>query len=52
LLFDLEDDPGQMHAIQNPVVEKRFADALKEILKNLDAPKEQWMRLGLISEGA
>jgi len=47
LLFDLETDPRQEHAIEDEVIEQRFISALHEHLVAVDAPAEQWLRLGL-----
>jgi len=47
LLFDLSRDPQQKNPIRNLETEKRFVIALSNLLLQLDAPKEQWERLGL-----
>jgi len=47
LLFDLSDDPHQERPIQNPAIEKYFVNALDNHMRALDAPAEQWERLGM-----
>ncbi len=47
LLFDIEHDPGQNNPINNPEVEKRMIDKMIELMKENDAPQEQYKRLGL-----
>ncbi|MGC9450250.1 MAG: sulfatase [Oceanipulchritudo sp.] len=47
LLFDLESDPGQLHPVSDPEVEARLREALCAQLKAVDAPPEQFTRLGL-----
>ncbi|MDP0497650.1 MAG: sulfatase [Verrucomicrobiota bacterium JB024] len=46
-LYDLETDPGQEKPIQNGAVESNLLASLKAHLVELDAPSEQWERLGL-----
>ncbi len=48
LLFDLERDSKQEQPVCDPEIENRMIDALKEHFRLLDAPKEQWERLGLV----
>ena len=40
LLFDLQEDPGEMHPIENREVTARLKAALRELLKENDAPAE------------
>ena len=47
MLFDLEIDPGQKKPIDDPVVENRMVEAMKRIMAENDAPKEQYERLDL-----
>ena len=47
LLFDLEKDPEQKQPIEDPEIEARFRAKLDKHLRDLDAPTEQWERLGL-----
>ncbi len=46
-LYDLKIDPVQGQPIRNEAVESRLQAALSEHLEELDAPAEQWERLGL-----
>ncbi len=46
-LYDLSGDPGQQAPIQDEAVEARLLAALNGHLDVLDAPPEQWERLGL-----
>jgi len=48
LLFDLQNDPGQQHPVDNPAIEKMMVDHLVRIMKENDAPQEQFERLGLL----
>jgi hypothetical protein len=52
LLFDLHDDPGQVHPITDPAVEARMASHLARLMRENDAPAEQYARLGLPQEVA
>ncbi|NWN99645.1 sulfatase [Tetragenococcus halophilus] len=47
LLFDLINDPQQNEPIQDGILEEKLIEDLKEQLKKLDAPKEQFKRLNL-----
>jgi len=49
LLFDLQEDPGQEHPIQDPIVEARMIKLLLRLMQASDAPAEQYERLGLSS---
>ena len=51
LLFDLKEDPGQDHPIVDPKVEKRLATLMVELMRETDAPAEQYERMGLPNEG-
>jgi arylsulfatase A-like enzyme len=46
-LYDLENDPKQEHPIDAPEVEARMLGLLKRLMKENDAPPEQFVRLGL-----
>lgn len=46
-LYDLLQDPHQLHPIQDPSVEKRMADAMVALMQENDAPQEQYVRMGL-----
>ena len=47
LLFDLETDPKQEHPINDPDVEWMMMEHLIRLMKENDAPPEQYERLGL-----
>ncbi len=47
LLFDLKEDPGQLGPIQQPDIEKMMIDHLVRLMKENNAPQEQFERLGL-----
>ena len=47
LLFDLENDPAQANPLEDKKVEKRMADLMIGVMKENDAPVEQYERLGL-----
>lgn len=47
LLYDVKRDPAQRAPIDDPGVEERFLHALHGHLTAVDAPAEQWRRLGL-----
>lgn len=47
LLFDLQTDPHQMHPMQDKQIEQRMTDLLVQLMKENDAPPEQFERLGL-----
>ncbi|MDA3960931.1 MAG: sulfatase [Planctomycetota bacterium] len=46
-LFDLSIDDEQHAQIDDPAVEARLAAALKGVMEGLEAPEEQFVRLGL-----
>ena len=47
MLFDLETDPGQLHPITDPAAEKRMIELMVKLMKQNDAPAEQYERLGV-----
>ena len=47
MLFDLETDPGQNTPIRDEAVVERMRAALKDILRQNDAPAELYERYGL-----
>jgi hypothetical protein len=47
LLFDLRNDPQQQNPIQDEAVENRMIGLLIQLMKENDAPHEQYERLGL-----
>jgi arylsulfatase A-like enzyme len=50
VLYDLKKDPGEECAIEDLAVEKRLRKKMKELMKETDAPKEQFVRYGLEEE--
>jgi arylsulfatase A-like enzyme len=46
-LYDLEKDPAQLHPIQDKAVEDRMIKLLVKLMKENDAPVEQFERLAL-----
>jgi arylsulfatase A-like enzyme len=51
LLYDLETDPAQDRPLDEPELELRMATMLTELMRENDAPLEQYERLGLPAEG-
>jgi arylsulfatase A-like enzyme len=51
LLFDLEKDPQQENPISDPEIEKRMIGMMVELMKENDAPPEQFERLGIPLNG-
>ena len=47
MLFDVESDPKQQYDIKDDAIIKKMEDALREKLKEVGAPIEQFDRLGL-----
>ena len=47
LLFDLENDPEQLHPIHDSAVEERMIRLMVQLMQQNDAPPEQYERLGL-----
>lgn len=47
VLFDLQQDPGQQNPIEDPAREAELIEAMETHLRLLDAPIEQYARLGL-----
>ncbi|MCL5997640.1 MAG: sulfatase [Chloroflexi bacterium] len=47
LLFDVQADPAQAHPLQDAQIEKRMIDHLVRLMRETDAPGEQFERLGL-----
>ncbi len=47
MLFDTESDPGQLNPINNPEIEAMMIDKMIKLMKENDAPPEQFQRLGL-----
>lgn len=51
LLFDLEEDPHQERPLRDDELELRMATLLVDMMRDSDAPPEQYQRLGLPVEG-
>jgi arylsulfatase A-like enzyme len=51
LLYDLETDPDQSAPIANEAVELRMIELMLELMRQTDAPAEQYERLGLPATG-
>lgn len=47
MLFDLKNDPGQEHPIDDKEVEKMMVQHMVRLMKENNAPEEQYERLGL-----
>lgn len=47
LLYDVENDPKQLHSLDDKEIEERMIGLMVELLKENDAPKEQYIRMGL-----
>ena len=47
LLFDLESDPQQLHPLEDEAVKARMTALLVQLMRENDAPQEQYARLGL-----
>lgn len=47
LLYDLETDPQQEHPLDDPETEERMIRAMVQLMKENEAPEEQYVRLGL-----
>ena len=50
LLFDLHNDPAQEHPIHDEDIEARMCAHLLRLMKENDAPEEQYHRLGLVAD--
>lgn len=47
LLFNRKNDPEQLEQLDNPEVEQRLVEKMIELMKENEAPAEQYIRLGL-----
>jgi arylsulfatase A-like enzyme len=47
LLYDVESDPGQQQPIEDPLIEAKMVQEMVRLMRENDAPTEQYMRLGL-----
>ncbi len=46
-LFDIVKDPNQEHPLHDEAIEKIMVEKLTKLLKKIEAPKEEFIRLGL-----
>lgn len=46
-LYDLANDPGELHPIENDEVELRLINAMAVLMAENDAPAEQYKRIGI-----
>lgn len=51
LLFDLQTDPQQLHPLRDSVLERRMMNHMIRLMRQNDAPAEQFCRVGLSGEG-
>jgi hypothetical protein len=47
MLFDLQTDPKQEHPLDDPAIEEMMVKHMVRLMKENDAPSEQFERLGL-----
>ena len=47
LLFDLKNDPEQKNPINDPAIEAEMIELTKKLMRENDAPEEQYKRLGV-----
>ncbi|KAA9219192.1 MULTISPECIES: sulfatase [Aerococcus] len=47
LLYDLQQDPKQLHNLKNKTLEENMINKLVKLMKENDAPMEQYERLGI-----
>lgn len=47
LLFDLENDPKQLHPLHDEKTEQRMVLAMTQLMEENETPEEQYVRLGL-----
>jgi arylsulfatase A-like enzyme len=50
-LFNVNEDPGQLREIEDLEVEVRLTNAMAKMLRENDAPSEQYQRMGIPEEG-
>jgi hypothetical protein len=46
-LYDLSEDPGEENNLAGSPAEKEMEDRLREALREVEAPDDQFVRLGL-----
>ena len=47
MLFDLKEDPGQEHPMENEKIRRNMCGYIRESMKENDAPAELYDRLGI-----
>jgi len=47
LLYDVKNDPSQEHKLDDPQVEERMIKLMVGLMKENEAPGEQYIRMGL-----
>ncbi len=47
MLFDLENDPRETTPIDDPAVQERLTEAMRDLMRSSDAPEELYVRFGL-----
>ena len=47
LLFDVENDPAQEHPLKDPKIEARMIRHMLRLMRENDAPREEYSRMGL-----
>lgn len=47
MLFNIEDDPGQLKNLAGTEIEEKYIELLKKTMKEVDSPASQFERLGL-----
>jgi arylsulfatase A-like enzyme len=50
-LFNVKNDPGELHELDDLEVEVRFINALSRMMKENEAPSEQFERMGIPANG-
>ncbi|MDK1023117.1 MAG: hypothetical protein QGD92_02670 [Gammaproteobacteria bacterium] len=45
--FNIAEDPGQQHKLAGTDVEQKYIELLRQTMQKMDAPSEQYERLGL-----
>lgn len=48
LLFNVKDDSGQLHPIDDPVLQEKMCRRMAALMQAADAPPEQFIRMGLV----
>ena len=48
LLFNIKDDPEQLHPIVDPVLQEKMCRRMAALMREADAPAEQFVRMGLV----